>query len=272
MRRALLCSSLLLACGPAEDAARVVATQEAAIAKLTLGREEPRGVAPGFDLDADVSVSDGRSCYQRDFTDSAGREGIDNQLARLMPLIDLAGEGALEGLIQGAINEGRALMLLRVEDRADGLVDLSMLRGDDTPLLGTDGYLLPGQTLAVRADTLLGRFTGGTREGHVLRFGPMDLELPVVVFSLLYTMNLHRAYVEFDLMEDGTVLGGRLGGAVRVDQVLALASQAAERTHGLEMLLNGGVRDVADLDRDASGACQSLSMGVTFSGVPAFSF
>jgi hypothetical protein len=57
-----------------------------------------------------------------------------------------------------------------------------------------------------------------------------------------------------------------------MEQVMELAENASQRTHGLEDLLAGGVSDAADLDRDENGKCQSLSMAITFSGVPGFTF
>lgn len=265
---------VLAACGPADQAVEVVGMQEAAIHQLTLGREEPRGTAPGFDLDGwQSNENDGRSCFQADFVDADGRAGVDNQLAVLMPLIDIAGEGALESLVQQAINEGRALMVMQMRHMSDGTIDLTVKRGEDTPLLGTDGRLLPGQTLGLNAEQpLLGHVAGATMKASKFRAGPMDLELPVVVFSNLYVLNVQGALIEADVTDDGRLINGRLGGAVSVEQVLGIAGRAADQTHGLEELLGSGIRGSADMGRGEDGACTALSMGVTFGAVPVFTF
>jgi len=264
---------LVAACGSEPEPIEVERVQEAAIYSLAIGREDPSGVAPGFDVDGfESDEHDGRSCYQPDFVDAFGRRGIDNQLAKLMPLIDLAGEGALEALVQGAINEGRALMVFELGYRSDGKVDLNLHRAQDTPLLGTDGRLLAGQTLGLAAEPLLGRFEGATIKDGVLTAGPFDLLLPVIVFTILYEAQIDDAMVEFEIDEDGNLVRGRMGGAITVERVLDLASTAGERTHGLEDLLGGGITGSADLVRDDNNECQALSAGVTFEARPVFTF
>lgn len=275
MRRTLpaTVATLLLACGSEPEPVEVERVEHAAIHTLVMGREDPSGIAPGFDVDGfDSDEHDGRACYQPDFVDTYGRRGIDNQLATIMPLIDLAGEGALEALVQGSINEGQALMVVEMAHRSDGLVDLTLHRANDTPLLGTDNKLLAGQTLALADQSVLGSFEGATLEGNLLRAGPMDLELPVIVFTILYVANIQGALLEFELDEEGNLTKGRIGGAMTVEQILALAGTASEQTHGLEDLIGGGIQGSADLGRDADAKCQALSIGVTFEARRVFTF
>src|SRR5688572_16556007 len=95
MKRALT-SALLLASTAACSADPSEGIKSTAVLqKLALGREEPEGIAPGFNLDGvNSDERDSRSCAKDDFVDADGNVGVDNQLARLLPLIDLAGEGA----------------------------------------------------------------------------------------------------------------------------------------------------------------------------------
>lgn len=265
----------LAACGPGESAPGASEVRTGVVAGLRLAGEEPEGVAPGFDLDGHASdTRDELSCFQQDFLAPDGRTGIDNQLARLLPLIDLAGQGAVEALVQGAINEGRLLLLFELEERADGRTDLTLLRGEDVPLIGTDGRLLAGQTLALAAEPELGRFEDVRREGEVIIAGPMDLRLPVVVFSILYDLQLEGAFVRFELGEDGALHGGVIGGGARVAQLLEFVRIAGEQANAdLLGLLGGSIQDSADLDVDLeTGECNKVSLSATFDAVPAFIF
>ena len=60
--------------------------------------EGPGRVAEGFDLDA----LNGQTCRIRDYTAPDGRGGIDNQLAALLPLIEMQDELALPEIIYQA--------------------------------------------------------------------------------------------------------------------------------------------------------------------------
>lgn len=261
------------ACGPAEAP---VSISKSVVHTLGLGREDPKGVVTGFNLDGFVSDSrDGRSCFQNDFMSPEGEEGVDNQLATLLPLIDLAGEGALDALLQQAINEGRALMIFDVVQppgAKDGQVTLTVSRGDDRPLLGADSKLLAGQTLALHEMPMLGHTESATLKDTKLVAGPMEVQLPIVVFGILYSLTVLDARIEATLTADGALVDGRLGGAVTLEEVFRVATTAGERTGGLEMLLGSGIRGSADMLRNDDGECEGLSVGVSFDTAPVFTF
>lgn len=245
----------------------------AVIDSLHMGREDPPGVVPGFDIDGLKSDwRDTRACNKPDFLDPDGNPGIDNQLATLMPLIDLAGENALEGLLQGAINEGRLLLIVRAKELGDGALAVEMLRGDDQPLLGTDGRLLSGQTLALSAEPMLGQSEGRGGDG-AMEVGPFAVRLPVAVFTELYELDLVDARMRLRPSADGEHFEGMLGGGVTLEQIFSIVRVAGERADAdLEGLFGGGIRDSADLARDASGACQQISLGVSFRAVRAHTY
>src|SRR5262245_38108617 len=137
MKRAaiIMCAGVVAGCGSAPSAG---VKSSAVLQTIVFGREAPAGVAPGFDLDGvDSDERDSRSCAKKDLVDDEGHLGIDNQLAKLMPLIDLAGQGAVEALVQNSINEGRLLLIFDIERFDDGRASLTVLRGEDTPLVGT---------------------------------------------------------------------------------------------------------------------------------------
>ena len=140
---------LSFACGGPEADPKILETKTSVVSLLDVPKAND-GIAPGFDLDQYTSdLSDGRSCYKSDLVAPDGTRGVDNQLATLVPLLDLEGEGALGGLIQQAINDGRLLLLFQLHEMDDGTRSLIIRRGQDNPLLGTDGLILSDQTLAL---------------------------------------------------------------------------------------------------------------------------
>lgn len=240
---------------------------------LAFGREGPEGVSVGMNLDGYASGdNDDRACRKVDFTGPAGEPGIDNELGRLLPLVDLAGENALQSLIQGAIDEGRLLVLLELIDHGDGTGELIAHRGLDRPLLGTDGLVLSGQTLALDPSPRLGRAAATISADGWVETERFELELPVIVFSLLYVVKMPRAVLRFHLAEDGTVRSGLIAGGIPVSQLIAILQQAGEFGGDFDGLFGDALRDSADLDRDATGHCQSTSVAVVFDAVPAFMF
>ena len=109
------------------------------------------GVALGFDLDSKVSEEgEVESCGHGDLLDPEGNAGIDNQLAKiwsdLQPLVGTQ----VDALLQGAINEGRVLLMFELEGmddlKNDDSVTLNVFRGLLDPDVGTFGYIAPDQS------------------------------------------------------------------------------------------------------------------------------
>ncbi|MCA9638968.1 MAG: hypothetical protein KC420_23230, partial [Myxococcales bacterium] len=70
----------------------------------------------GFDLDDRVSTAgDAEGCRHADFTSPDGITGIDNQLARLLPVVDMMTGGAVDGLVQAAVNNGQLLIAITLD-------------------------------------------------------------------------------------------------------------------------------------------------------------
>lgn len=261
---------LLAACG--EEAA--VERSTSIVQRLGLAREMEPGVSVGFDLDAQVSDSlDARSCNKEDFVDPAGVRGIDNQIARLMPLVDLAGQGAVDALVQAAIGEGRLLMFVSVERTPDAeTVDVLFERGEGLPLVGGDGLLLEGQTIARHTVPDLGHTQATEQADGTLSMGPFALQLPIVVFNFFFEFSIPDAKVRLTPRPEGGY-DAVLGGSATVDQILGIVKTADSGGTKLQGLLGDGIRDVADLERDRStGLCTAMSLAATFRTVPAFQF
>jgi hypothetical protein len=265
-----LCALGAAACGAGEPALEE-ATVTVVAQTLEFAREAPRGVSAGFNLDGLVSgTNDGRTCNKEDFAGPAGEEGVDNELARLLPLIDLAGEGALQALVQDAVNEGRLLMFFEVFEGEAGQARLRVRRGTDVPLLGTDGFILPGQTLALdHSDPLLGE-GDATWAGGVLEAGPFPLAVPIVVFSQLYEVNLPQAHLRFEFDEEGNVRSGTVGGGIPVAELVQVLRTASNFGPEFEELFGDAVRDAGDLARAEDGSCAQMSAALTIQAVPAF--
>lgn len=263
---------VLIACGSEVEAPAV--SRSTVLQTLTFAREEPEGVSLGLDLDGFQSgPNDGRGCNKTDFLDPQGRPGVDNELGRLLPLVDLAGEGALQGLIQGAINDGQLLVILETSERDDGTLGLIARRGADTPLLGTDGRILAGQTLGVAAeDPILGEGVATLGADGVYQTAPFRLRLPIIVFSLLYVVDLPSAILRFTYQNDGTIRQGLIAGGIPVAQLITILQQASEFGGDFEGLFGDALIASGDLERDPSGNCTATSMAVGFDAVPAFTF
>lgn len=270
MREIVLATVLLSACGealPLERATTVVQS-------LALARESAPGVSVGFDVDAQVSTSlDSRSCNKEDFVDPSGVGGIDNQMARLMPLIDLAGQGAVDALVQASISAGRLMMFVSVESEpGSDQVTVVFERGDDQPLVGGDGKLLSGQTLALHAEPDLGRITGTRQADGSLMVGPFALRFPIVVFNLFFELDFSEAWVHLTPTEDGGHQAV-LGGWTPVEEILAITRTADSDVDKYEDLFSNGIREAADLHKDpATGLCTAMSLAATFRTVTAFQY
>jgi hypothetical protein len=123
---------------------------------LGFARAVDKDVAPGFDVDGRVSdSSDSLSCGKDDFVDPDGVPGIDNQLAPLVPEVEKLVGNAVDGLVQGAINDGQLVILMEMENvddlTNDECVNLAVQVGvKKRPSLGTDGVIEAYQTFERR--------------------------------------------------------------------------------------------------------------------------
>jgi hypothetical protein len=244
---------------------------------MAFAAADESGRVAGFDLDGRTSPAGERdSCGHGDAVDPEGREGIDNQLATLVPLFELAGIGAAEGLIQGAIADGGLILMLQV-DGVDSLEDdpevtLMLRAGTGVPLLGTDGKLLAGQTFALHPESPDSVAPVARIQGGVLEAGPFFLRLPISVFGVSYTLTMHDARIRATWTEDGGMVEGVLGGAVPYDDLLEVGRIAAMDDGSVLPTIELLFEDAIDMAPDEEGVCTRISGAFRFTAVSGFLF
>ena len=245
------------------------------ITELGFTREGPKGVAPGFNLDG--VVSDGttqESCGKKDLVDPDGVAGIDNQLALLVPEIEKRVGGTVDGLIQGAINDGRLLILFDfhgVEDLKNAAcVSLDVSLGDGRPTLGTDGIMEAFQTFSPRMQNQqLSHATLGKISNKTLEIGPFPLAIPIAIFDVSFILKMREAHLRFTIDDEGNV-EGLLGGSVSVDEI----ADGVKNGAGVADVV-AQIRSIGNLFDDrgydpAEGTCHLLSAALHFKARPAF--
>ncbi|MFT5434331.1 MAG: hypothetical protein ACI9OJ_005044 [Myxococcota bacterium] len=232
------------------------------------------GEAVGFDLDNVVSDgSEESTCYNADFTSPDGVEGVDNKLATLVPFFEAFGIGAAQGLIQDAIETGGILLMLQVDGIDDPLNDddvtVTVRAGFGLPLLGTDGKLLAGQTFSIHEDTADSQGSGRLVDG-VLHAGPLEVEIPIVIFGIRYDLTFLETQLIATWTEDGGLKTGMLGGSVRIPDLITIGEIAAADDGSVLTAIQGLLGTAGDSAPDEEGVCQQISGTFTFSAVSAF--
>ena len=238
------------------------------ITEIKFGREDPPGVSLGRNIDGRVSrANDAQGCFRSDMTSPDGEGGIDNQFAKILPLIEAVGGEAIEGLVQGIINQGRLLLMFEL-----GALDDPLLRDDDcmqfdffyglgVPRVNARGSIITGQTFDRDPDRPSVRVTDVPLENGTFEVSGLEFQLPIVVFEESYILDLSRVTIYGEFNPEAELVG-YLSGVIDVDAV-------AER---VEMIEGGGMvaevvpgflRQQADLDPDEEGVCRSLSVTLT---------
>ena len=266
-------------CSTAEDTTDPTcqpgASEAYVITELSFTRENPKGVAAGFDLDKRVSAIDEQeSCGKADLKSPDGTEGIDNQLALLVPDVEKQVGNAVDGIIQGAINDGRlliALDLANVNDtRDDKCVDLKVSLLDGKPTLGTDGIADAYQTFDLRKEGQLeSNATNGKIENRTFTIGPFPLRIPIAIFDVSFTIFMRDAVVRFTMDDEGNAQG-LLGGGVSIKEI----ADGVRTGAGVERIIGAIIaagNAAADLAPDPeTGRCTLISAALAFKARRAF--
>jgi hypothetical protein len=245
-------------------------------ARISFVREVPGrlDVADGFNLDNRVSaIGDPLTCRQADMTSPDGRiEGIDNQLARLIPTVDQMTGGALDGAIQAAINNGQMLVaatVTGVDDLCDDPeVEVTLQRVAGMPFVGSDMAVDPGQTFDLMRMATMSRVRGRI-SGRTLETEPADVPLPVAILDAQFTVNFYGARMRMTMTQDGADAAGIIGGGISLREFMTIL-EPLNIPNSLRMSVNGGLSIFADLDRDAMGKCQKISGALQLMLRPAF--
>jgi len=279
--RSIAAAALLIGCAdpaadtaaPAEDFCDGGGTVEVALmTSMLFARRSDDGVSVGFDLDDHVSdAGDGEGCGHADLVSPDGAEGIDNGFSAIIPALEATEAQAVEGLVQDAIHNGELLLMVQIEGvhdlENDPCVDVEVARGYGEPLIGTDGALLPGQTLDRHPDVPVSRVEGASIVDGALEVRGLDLSMEIQVLNALIGLDLYDVGVHLELGEDD-VGWGYFGGGLLVqdvaDQLLAIENIEVGDLAAQLFELS------ADLHPDEGGACTQLSMVVEFTTTTAF--
>lgn len=240
-------------------------------------RVDKAGHAPGFNLDGKVSGTDDEStCKHADFTSPEGLEGVDNQFATLVPLIEATGISAVERLLQSSIENGGILLLVELTGlddlKNDPEVHVQVRAAFGAPLLGTDGKLLTDQTFHVSPrDPDVDAGVSAVVNG-MLETKPFDINLPVQVFGKDYTLEARGARIRFHIVDAERIDQGILGAGITIASVKAIAKKGAEDQPDIVPIVDSLVNGNGDLAQDGTGDCTQMSASLQFTGVSAFFF
>lgn len=244
------------------------------LAKIGFVREVPMmvDVADGFNLDNRVSeLGDFMTCRQGDLTSPDGERGIDNQLARLIPQVDMMTGGVLDGAVQTAINNGQMLVVITadgVDDLCnDSEVMLSVQRVSGMPFVGSDMLPDPGQTFDLMRMAPVTRAQGSITDG-VLQITPTDLPLPIAILDAQFTLTFYGAHIKIKINPDGDS-NGIIGGGLSLNEFRTVL-QPLNIPDNLRNTVNSALTLFADLDRDPMAKCQKISGALRVIGRPAF--
>lgn len=227
----------------------------------------------GFDLDDHQSDSnDEEGCYHQDLSDPNGIEGIDNALSGLIPALEATEAVALESLIQDAINSGELLLIAEVtgvDDLVnDDCVSVGIYRGSGTPMVGTDGFLLDGQTFNINWELPQDTVTEMSIVDGILQARPLEIQLPIQVLDEYLIIDMYEGGIYLNINEDGSA-SGFFGGGIPIDFFIDLATLPDVNLPDTVVSLLGAA---ADLKPDEEGTCQQLSVALMVEAIPAHLF
>ena len=229
------------------------------------------GVAVGFDLDGQTSEEgDTATCGHADLTAPDGREGIDNQLAKIWGVLEPLVGPQVQALLQNAINEGRVLIMIELEDvqdlHQDESVTLNVFRGVSRPEIGTNGLITPDQSFNYDYDSPISTVEGVSIQDGVLEAGPVEIKVPLSILDLQIIANIARGRIRLNIAEDGSY-HGFISGALNVPDTLAalLDTGAASEARLVQPIFEQN----ADLE-PIDGVCTYMSLSLGFEGTRAF--
>lgn len=242
------------------------------VQSLTFAGRAPDGTVEGFDLDGIVSPDgDPAGCGHADATAADGTPGIDSAFTGIWAALENTEAGAVEGLVAQSIANGELLLLFTVEgapaDGSDGPVRVVVQRGAGAPLLGTDGLLLDGQTIASDGAPPV-VIEGGARQAGVVEARPFAMDLPLQVLDVAVSFGMVDGALRIVPGPDGRV-SGHFAGAVPTTDILRIV-QEEQDLEEIRPLVEGLVAAAADLQPQGDGTCAALSITFAFTAVPAF--
>jgi hypothetical protein len=235
------------------------------------------GVAPGFNLDGVISGDDDEAtCRKEDLLSPDGEEGIDNQLAKVVPLFDVIGVGGALDYTQNSIEEGGVLIMLEIsgvdDDLNDDDVRIEIKAGFGVPLLGTDGRILANQTFHMHPESPDSAIPGAFIEDGVLHAGPFVAKIPFAILGMNYELTFHGGFIRAEWSSGGWLGDGLLGGGVTLEDLYGIGETAAADDGSVLPAIKTLFSGMADLVPNEEGECQQVSSAIAFSAIPAFYF
>jgi hypothetical protein len=243
---------------------------------LLISRVDENQISEGFNLDGIDSTEDGSTgCGIGDYTNALGESGVDNAMARLVPVLEQTEAIAAEDLIHQAINSGELIILFEMTEVGsdplhDEAVTLNVLRGEGKPIVGTDGRLVAGQTFDIDTAVVPTGEPEVTLDDGLVTASGLTLNIPLEIFDARLNAVLENASVRIAWNDDGT-FSGYMGGGLDYWAIVDMAinsnvDQALAESLPLLFASN------ADLDPSDMGTCQKISFTFVFDGVPAYVF
>lgn len=275
----LLAAAMSSGCAPDEPSADELScttgsTHAAVLTSLafTLAAND---IAAGFDLDGRVSDgNDSLSCGKADFTSPDGVKGIDNRLAALIPVVKEQVGDAVDGLVQGAIDDGELVILTEIENvddmMNDSCVNVGVTIGQKKrPSLGTDGVIEAYQTFDPDPTVARSYTAKATIKDGVLSTGAFPLAVPIAIFDVSFTIHMENARLRFSIDDEGKT-HGYLGGAMEPQEILDGVSEGAGVNQYLPAIKVAMEANTDLAFNDDTGKCERLSGALEFTGTPAF--
>lgn len=265
----------ILACDGPEDTpiATQPDTRSIVLSSLAFAQRAEDGSTWGFDIDHHVSeTGDDEGCGHADLVDPDGLPGIDSAFSALVPVLESSEAGAVGELVQDSVRNGELLLLVELSGVDDSLndpcVDVRIVRGTGTPLIGTDGELLDGQTFALATGSQPDPLACVPLIEGSVRAGPFALPLEMNVLDVSLVLGMTDAWLRLDLSEDGRTGWGYFGGAVLASDILVIVDQG--ELEDFAEVITGLINASADLQPNADDTCDALSIVFEYGAIEAF--
>jgi hypothetical protein len=228
------------------------------------------GVVPGFDLDGHTtSAGDEDGCGKPDLTSPSGTPGIDNQLGNVWPALAPLIGTQLEGLLQGAINEGRVLIMVELAEVDDlwndDSVVVNVYRGLADPEVGTIGFISPNQTYDYDYGSPISTVEHVAIQDGSIVAGPFIVTIPIDILDVQTVLVIENAWIDVQIDDRGAI-HGVLGGAFSVDSLLDALFDSGARTEA--SLIEPLLRNNADMSFGSE--CGHLSVAIEVEGTKAY--
>jgi hypothetical protein len=249
------------------------ATYTTVFTSLSFSRRNEDQSTVGFDLDGHVSdAGDDEGCGHADLVDPNGVPGIDSAFSGMVPALEATEAAAVAGLIQDSIQNGQLVLLVElsgVDDPVnDDCVDVRVIRGAGTPMIGTDGVMLDGQTFGVLPGSTPSELTCIPLVDGAIDAGPFALTLDFQVLDVALSFHMTGASIHLALSPDGRTATGYFGGYVPVADILVIVDEGD--LADIADLVRSLVNAAADLAPNEEGTCDAISVVFDYGGIEAF--